>query len=71
MVLRKVNVFCVNPVQNILLTFSSVQLLSHVRLFATLWNVAHQSPLSMGFPMKEYWSGLPFPSPEDLPDPGI
>ena len=37
----------------------------------TLWNVAHQAPLSMEFPRQESWSGLPFPSPEDLPDPGI
>ena len=39
--------------------------------FATPWTVAHQAPLSMGFPRQEYWSGLPFPSPGDLPDPGI
>ena len=39
--------------------------------FATLWTVAHQAPLSMEFPKQEYWSGLPFPSPGDLPDPGI
>ena len=38
---------------------------------ATPWNVAFQAPLSMGFPRQEYWSGLPFPSLEDLPDPGI
>ena len=38
---------------------------------ATPWFVAHQAPLSMGFPRQEYWSGLPFPSPGDLPDPGI
>ena len=44
---------------------------SHVRLFATLWTVAHKAPLCMGFSRQEYWSGLPFPSPEDLPDPGI
>jgi len=37
----------------------------------TLWTVAHQAPLSMGFSRQEYWSGLPFPSPGDLPDPGI
>ena len=43
----------------------------HVRLFETLWTVAHQAPLSMGFSKHEYWSGLPFPPPEDLPDPGI
>ena len=45
--------------------------LSHVRLFATPWTVAHQAPLSMGFPRQEYWSGLPFASPGDLPDPRI
>ena len=37
----------------------------------TPWTVAHQAPLSMGYPMQEYWSGLPFPPPGDLPDPGI
>ena len=42
-----------------------------VRLFATPWTVAHQGPWSMGFSRHEYWSGLPFPSPGDLPDPGI
>ena len=36
----------------------------------TPWTVAHQAPLSMGFSRQEYWSGLPFPSPGDLPDPG-
>ena len=35
------------------------------------WTVAHQAPLSMGFPRQDYWSGLPFPSPGDLLDPGI
>ena len=38
---------------------------------ATPWTVAPQAPLSMVFPRQEYWSGLPFPPPEDLPDPGI
>ena len=42
-----------------------------VRLFVTPWTAAHQAPLSMGFSRQEYWSGLPFPSPGDLPDPGI
>ena len=37
----------------------------------TPWTVAHEAPLSMGFPRQEYWSGLPFLSPEDLPHPGI
>ena len=48
--------------------------LSHfslVQLFMTLWTVACQVPLSMGFSRQEYWNGLPFPSPGDLPDPGI
>ena len=44
---------------------------SHVCLFATPWTVACQAPLSMGFSRQEYWSGLPCPSPGDLPDPGI
>ena len=39
--------------------------------FATPWTVARQAPLSMGFSRQEYWSGLPFHSPGDLPDPGI
>ena len=39
--------------------------------FVTPWTVAHQVPLSIGFPRQEYWSGLPVPSPGDLPDPGI
>ena len=39
--------------------------------FATLLTMAHQAPLSMGFPRQEYWSGLPFPSSGDLPNPGI
>ena len=49
----------------------SVLVLSHVQLSAIPWTVACQAPLSMGFPRQEYWSGLPFPSPGDLPDPGI
>ena len=48
-----------------------VKLLSRVRLFATLWTVAYQASPSMGFCRQEYWSGLPFPSPGDLPGPGI
>ena len=39
--------------------------------FGTPWTVAHQAPLSMGFSRQEYWSGLPFPTPGDLSDPGI
>ena len=45
------------------------QLLSHVGLFTTPWTVARQVPLSMGLPRQEYWSGLPFPTPWDLPNP--
>ena len=48
-----------------------VKSFSRIRLFATPWSVAHQAPPSMEFSKQEYWSGLPFPSPEDLPDPGI
>ena len=49
----------------------SLKLLSRVRLFATPRTVAYQAPLSIGFSRQECWSGLPFPSPGDLPDPGI
>ena len=47
---------------------------THIRLFVTLWTIALQAALSMGFSREEYWSGLPYPSPEDLPNrptPGI
>ena len=44
---------------------------NHVQLFVTLWTVVHQAPLSMEFSRKEYWSGLPCPSPGNLLDPGI
>ena len=45
--------------------------LSRARLSATPWTVAYQAPPSVGFSRQEYWSGLPFPSPGDLPNPGI
>ena len=48
-----------------------VKLLIHVRLFVTPWTVTYQAPLSMGFSRQEYWSGVPLPSPGDLPNPGI
>ena len=48
-----------------------MKLFSHVWLFATPWTVTYQASLSMGFSRQEYWSGLPFPSPGDLSDPGI
>ena len=47
------------------------QLLNFVQLFVIPWTVAHQALLSIGFSSQEYWSGLPFPPPGDLPDPGI
>ena len=48
-----------------------VKSLSCVQLFATPWTVAYQAPPSVGFSRQEYWSGLPFPSPVNLPNPGI
>ena len=52
-------------------TFFKVKLLSRVQLFATPRTVASQAPPSMGFSRQKYWSGLPFPSPGDLPNPKI
>ena len=46
-------------------------ILSCIQLFGTPWTIVHQAPLSMEFSKQEYWSELPFPSPRDLPDPGI
>ena len=51
--------------------FVCVHLLSCVQFFAAPWSVAHQAPLFMEFPRQGYWSGLPFPTPGELPDPGI
>ena len=48
-----------------------VKSLSRVQPFASPWTVVYQASLSMEFPKQEYWNGLPFPSPADLPDPGI
>ena len=48
-----------------------VKSLSGVQLFVTLWTVAYEASLSMGFSSQEYWSGLPLPSPGELPNPGI
>ena len=56
---------------NVMKVKVKVKSLSRVRFFAAPWTVAHQAPPSMGFSRQEYWSGLPFPSPGDLPDPGI
>ena len=52
-------------------TICTLNHVSRVRLFVTLWTVAHQAPLSMGLSRQEYWSGWPCPSPGDLPNPGI
>ena len=60
----RIKVFYLKP-------WSEVKLLSHVWFFVTPWTVAYQAPPSMGFSRQEYWSGLPFPSPGDLPDPEI
>ena len=60
-----------STIASITMILMKVKSLSCVRLFATPWTVAHQAPPSMGFSRQEYWSGLPFPSPGDLPDPGI
>ena len=51
--------------------FVIVYSLSHIRPFYNPWTIAHQAPLTMGFPRQEYQSGLPFPSHGDLPNPGI
>ena len=70
---------CASPSPSFLMMYSAYKLnkwkkvksLSRVQLFATPWTIAYQGPLSMGFSWQEYWSGLPFPSPGDLPKPGI
>ena len=63
---------CAEAPMNELSMCVHTQSLSHVQLsLGPLWTVALQAPLSMGFPRQEYKSGLPFPSPRDLPDPGI
>ncbi|XDA79069.1 hypothetical protein R6Z07F_009127 [Ovis aries] len=54
-----------------LMASHGVELLCHVDSFVTSWTVAHQASLSMGFPRQEYLSGLPLPSPGDIPDSGI
>ena len=61
----------VNPVTTTICVCVCAQLLTHVGLFVTPWTVALQTSLSLKFPRQAYWSGLPFPSPGDLPDPGI
>ena len=65
------NIIIAFLIQSVLSLKVKVKSLSHVSLFATPWTVAHHAALSMGFSRQEYWSGLPFPSPEDLPHPGM
>ena len=59
------------PLKVDLASGACAQLLSRVGLSEALWTVAHQPPLSMGFSRQEHWSGLPFPPPGDLANPGI
>ena len=63
------------PVEMVYLSYAAfvcvLSLISYVQLFTTLWTIACQAPLSMEFSRQEYWSGLPCPSPRDLPNPGI
>ena len=63
----------INPHTYGYLVFDKVKVkwLRRVQLFVTPWTVAYKAPPSMGFSRQEYWSGLPFPSPGDLPDPWI
>ena len=56
---------------HLICTSEPLKLLSRVQLFAIPWTVAYQAPSFMEFSRQEYWSGLPFPSPQDLPNPGI
>ena len=65
------NFFYLTLVSFLKLLCTCAQLFSHVRLFTNPWVLACQTPLSVEFSSQEYWSGLPFPSPGDLPNPGI
>ena len=62
---------CLKHIKSVSEVYVHAQSISHVWLFAAPRTVAHQAPLSLGFPRQEYWSGLPVPSPGDLPDPGM
>ena len=59
------------PLKNLSFCFLLTRVLSRSHFFATPWTIAHQAPLPMWFPLQEYWSGLPFPSLGNLPNPGI
>ena len=66
--------WCLEPgtlSMSISLVFIPSSRFSCVQIFASLWTLALQDPLSMGFSRQEYWNGLPYPHPGDLPDPGI
>ena len=70
---NKWKIFCAHRLGTNIVKMSvtqKVKSLSHVQLFVTPWTVACQAPPSMGISRQEYWSGLPFPSPGDLPNPG-
>ena len=67
----RINLINISEEKNFTQVYKSVKSLSRVGLFAIPWTIAHQTPLSMGFPRQEYWSGLQFPSPGDPPDPEI
>ena len=67
---RPLTVDCLSNL-SLFIFLAVVKLLSHVRFFVTPWTIICQAPPPMGFSKQEYWSGLPFPSPGDLADPGI
>ena len=69
--LSNITVICIYSTRSKTKAPVSAQFLNHVRLFETPWTVARQTPLSIEFSRKEYWSGLPIPIPGDLLDPGI
>ena len=70
-ILRTTELFTLKERVDFMLYEFSACILNCVQLFVTPWTVACQVSLSMGFPRQEYWSGLPLPSPGDLPDPAI
>ena len=67
----EINKYTLLYIKDLLYIYICYAMLSHIQLFATEWTVSHQAPLSMGCSRQEYWSGLSFPSPEDLPDVGM
>ena len=74
LVIRLLNIVCVYVCACVCVCVRvsvCIQSFSHVRFCVTPWTVARQAPPSMGFPRQEYWSGLPFPPPEDLTAPGV